>query len=77
MMRSAVFGPRPFTLARAFTLPVAMIVRISAAEKADMIMRAVFAPIPLTVMSSRNSSRSPVVKKPNKSCVSSRMISVI
>ena len=75
MIRWAVLVPSPFTFAIALALPVAMSIRSSSAVKAERIIRAVAAPMPLTVISNSKICRSVLVTNPYISCVSSRMIS--
>ena len=65
MMRWAAFGPMPFTLLSILSLPERMMSPNSCGERAERIMRAVAAPMPLTVCSRRNSERSSRVANPH------------
>ena len=71
-MRCAAFGPMPFTVFSIFSLPEAMVLQRSAGVVADKIMRAVFAPTPLTVIKRRYNSRSCLPAKPYNVNESSR-----
>ena len=53
MMRCAVFSPMPFTPFSTRSSPLAITLHSSFGDRLDRIIRAVFAPTPETVMSSR------------------------
>ena len=64
MMRCAVILPMPFTPCISLALPVEMALHSSLTLMPESIIRAVFVPTPLTVMSSSNISRSFLFTKP-------------
>ena len=65
MMRCAALGPMPFTLRSIRSFSERMAAASSAGVKAESTVRAVWPPILATLMSSRKSSRSCRLAKPN------------
>ena len=72
MMRWAALGPMPFTVLSIFSFPDAMVLQRSPGVVADNTIRAVFPPMPLTVMRRRYSSLSCLVANPKRENESSR-----